>query len=254
MNYSKYKIHHTRGKSDTNFYQEQSILNGAYSGLKVLRVSIVSDLAQTVNTQKKRQNHNQNNNTNQPKDNPRISHSNTDNLNNSNEDDSVGERILILTERVLLFKQELDDYFFGNKIHLLKFHLDNISAIIIKSISDLQNELIQECPSLKNGHIVKILGNFSDIVSTFIETKPQDFYKEIKDAILNQWEKNRTKIKELFEKIEQNCDINVKAEKEEMSFSLEHYELYHDVDRKSRKGSDAFDGIKKKKNYENDRR
>ena len=54
MNYSKYKIHHTRGKSDTNFYQEQNILNGAYSGLKVLRVSIVSDLAQTVNTQKKK--------------------------------------------------------------------------------------------------------------------------------------------------------------------------------------------------------
>ena len=249
MNYSKYKIHHTRGKSDTNFYQEQNILNGAYSGLKVLRVSIVSDLAQTVNTQKKRQNHNQNqnNNTNQPKDNQRISHSNTDNLKNSNADDSVGERILILTERVLLFKQELDDYFFGNKIHLLKFHLDNISATIIKNISDLQNELIQECPSLKNSHIVKILGNFSDIVSTFIETKPQDFYKEIKDAILNQWEKNRMKIKELFEKIEQNCDINVKAEKEEMSFSIEHYEIYHDVDRKLRKDSDAFNNIKNKK-------
>ena len=248
MDYSKYKIHHTRGKSDTNFYQEQNILNGAYSGLKVLRVSIVSDLAHTVSTYKKKHTQNHNNNQNQQKDNTKITQAysnNVGNLNDSNVDDSVGERILLLTERVLLFKQELDDYFFGNKIHLLKFHLDNISAIIIKNISDLQNEIIKECPSLKNSHIIKILGNFSDIISTFIETKPQEFYKEIKDAILNQWDKNRIKIKELFEKIEQNCNICVKGEKEEMSFSIEHYELYHEVENKKRKDSDVF--IQKKK-------
>ena len=29
MNYKMYKIHHSRGKSDTNFYQEQTLLNGA---------------------------------------------------------------------------------------------------------------------------------------------------------------------------------------------------------------------------------
>ena len=44
MDYQLYKIHHSRGKSDTNFYQEQNLLNGAYSGLKVLRVSVVNDL------------------------------------------------------------------------------------------------------------------------------------------------------------------------------------------------------------------
>ena len=44
MDYKLYKIHHSRGKSDTNFYQEQNILNGAYSSLKVLRVSLVSEL------------------------------------------------------------------------------------------------------------------------------------------------------------------------------------------------------------------
>ena len=248
MNYSKYKIHHTRGKSDTNFYQEQTILNGAYSGLKVLRVSIVSDLAHTVSTHKKKQSIC----INQPKDNKNLLHANSNNISNINNldsDDSVGERILTLIERVLLFKQELDNYFFANKIHLLKFHLDNISSIIIKNISDLQNELIKECPVLKNSFIVKILGNFSDIISTFIETKPQDFYKEIKDAILNQWEKNRIKIKELFEKIEQNCNVSVESEKEEMSFSLEHYELYQEVDDKMRKESDTNNNILKKKTF-----
>ena len=33
-----------RGKSDTIFYQDQTLLNGAYSSLKVLRVSVVNDL------------------------------------------------------------------------------------------------------------------------------------------------------------------------------------------------------------------
>ena len=248
MNYSKYKIHHTRGKSDTNFYQEKTILNGAYSGLKVLRVSIVNDLAHTVSTHKRRKSIT----INQPKDNRKIVHANSNNISDINDldsEDSVGERILTLIERVLLFKQELDDYFFANKIHLIKFHLDNISSIIIKNISDLQNELIKECPVLKNSFIVKILGNFSDIISTFIETKPQDFYKEIKDAILNQWEKTRIKIKELFEKIEQNCNISVESEKEEMSFSLEHYELYQEVDDKMRKESDTNNNILKKKTF-----
>ena len=52
MDYKLYKIHHSRGKSDTNFYQEQNILNGAYSSLKVLRISLVNELAYIPNKKK----------------------------------------------------------------------------------------------------------------------------------------------------------------------------------------------------------
>ena len=52
MDYKLYKIHHSRGKSDTNFYQEQNILNGAYSSLKVLRVSLVNELTYIPNNRK----------------------------------------------------------------------------------------------------------------------------------------------------------------------------------------------------------
>ena len=52
MDYKLYKIHHSRGKSDTNFYQEQNILNGAYSSLKVLRVSLVNELSYIPNNRK----------------------------------------------------------------------------------------------------------------------------------------------------------------------------------------------------------
>ena len=132
-----------------------------------------------------------------------------------------------LIERVLLFKQELDVYFFENKIHLLKFHLNALSSIIIKNISDMQQELISAYPVLRTSNIVRLFGNFADIMSTFKETKTQDFYREIKDMILDTWERNRIQIKNLFEKIEKNCNVKVDKEKEEYNFSIEHYELYY---------------------------
>ena len=225
MDYKLYKIHHSRGKSDTNFFQEQTILNGAYSSLKVLRVSIVSDLtSSSYRKNKKRRSSKKEFENNK---------SNSESENEKGKDDS-GDKILTLIERVLLFKQELDDYFFGNKMHLLKFHLNNISSIMIKHISNFQRELIIAYPILKTSNIYRLLNNFADIMSTFKETKPQDFYREIKDTILDTWEKNRIQINELFEKIEKYCNVDKnkekEKEKEEFNFFIEHYELYNDED------------------------
>ena len=258
MNYKMYKIHHSRGKSDTNFYQEQAVLNGAYSGLKVLRVSIVNDLTYTSISNKKRQRRISIKNNSKDSKKSKFQNvnnvSNTSNISNdSNSDESNGDRISTLIERVFLFKKELDSYFFDNRLNLMKFHLNNISAIIIKNISDLQDEIIKDCPILKNSHIIKILGNFSEIISTFIETKPQDLYREIKDAILNQWEKNRIKIKELYEKIEKNCNISVESEKDDTAFSMDNYEIYRGISDEMRKDSNTTSNslnISSKKNTE----
>ena len=243
MNYKNYKIHHSRSNSDTNFYQEQAMLNGAHSGLKVLRVSVISDLAQTsFFTRKKLSRQSYSIQSNVSKKYPQLNISNTSNTNNksndSNLEDSVGERISTLIERVLLFKKEIDNYFFDNKLYLIKFHLNNILSIIIKHISDLQNELIRECPILKKSCIIRLLGNFADIMSTFRETQPQEFYREIKDAFLNQWEKNRVKLKQLFEKIEQSCNISIDSEKDDISLSIQHYELYQGEDEGTPKNKD----------------
>ena len=118
-------------------------------------------------------------------------------IDDNDNNDKGSKNILTLIERVLLFKQELDRYFFQNKIHLIKFHLNNICSIIMKNISDMQREIINAYPLFKTSNIVRLLGNFSDVMSTFIETKPQEFYREIKDTILDTWEKNQIQIKEL---------------------------------------------------------
>ena len=226
MDYKLYKIHHSRGKSDTNFYQEQNILNGAYSSLKVLRISLVNELAYIPNKRKlKKRSKTLAMNT--------ISKNDEEKKKKEEEEEEGreniirGKKILLLIEKVLLFKQELDEYFFENKIHLLKFHIDVLSSITIKNISDMQQELINAYPVLKKSNIMRLLENFSVIMSTFKDTKPQEFYREIKDTILDAWEKNRIQISELFEKIEKNCNVVVNNEKEEFNFSIEHYELYN---------------------------
>ena len=208
-----YKIHHSRGKSDTNFYQEQTLLNGAYSSLKVLRVSVVNDLeSKNIGSIKKCVTKKSfkafSNKINKVK----------SSIINDNRTNSSGEGILTLMERILLFKQELDSYFFETKLQCLKFHLDNISSIIIKNISDLQNELINDYPILKKSSLIKYLQDCSDVISTLIDTKPQDFYREIKDAILMQWEVNRISIKEFFDKIEITCNNFIS--KDEKNFDV----------------------------------
>ena len=214
MNYKMYKIHHSRGKSDTNFYQEQSLLNGAYSSLKVLRVSVVNDLESTNKPVIKRSLTRQN---------LKVQNSKTSKLKSDiideNRTSNIGDGLLTLIERILLFKQELDSYFFENKLQCLKFHLDNISSIIIKNISDLKEELIHDYPILKTSRLIKYLQNFSDVISTLIDTKPQDFYKEIKDAILIEWEKNRIYIKDLFEKIEITCNNYISKDNNDLDLS-----------------------------------
>ena len=207
-------MNHSRGKSDTNFYQEKNILNGAYSSLKVLRVSVVNDLEKSKPNAIKKARTRQNNHYNPNKYNKFKSQLIKE------KNPNIAEGILTLIERILLFKKEFDSYFFENKLQCLKFHLNNISTIKMTIINEYQKQLINECPFLKDSFLIKYLQNFSDVIRVLIETKPQDFYKEIKDAILNQWELNRIRIKELFDKIEIKCNNCISKDPNDFDLSL----------------------------------
>ena len=99
-----YRIHHSRGKSDTNFYQEKNILNGAYSSLKVLRVSVVNDLEKSKPNAIKKARTRQNNHYNPNKYNKFKSQLIKE------KNPNIAEGILTLIERILLFKK--------NSIHI----------------------------------------------------------------------------------------------------------------------------------------
>ena len=116
--------------------------------------------------------------------------------------DTEKDLVLSLLEKILLFKKELDIYFFGHKLKGLKFHLDNISMIIKKQIQIMKRELITNCELLKNHKIIKILNNYIDVINSFLDTKPHYFYREVKDVFLNQLEQNRLDMINVFYKIE----------------------------------------------------
>ena len=221
MNYKKYMIHHSRGKSDTNFYQEKTLLNGAYSSIIVLRGTLFKYIENKVSKNLNRsqimndfKRYSQDsvliNVTKQSMNKSSLTSNDEDYHSKINSTDD-SDILLSLLEKILLFKKELDLYFFRDKLRCLKFHLNNIAEIIIKNIEDLQNRIITKCPQIKeddNDSIIYLLNNLSDIIKLFIETKPRDFYREIKDAIINQWEKNHRKIIDYYNLIEQKSTEN----------------------------------------------
>lgn len=107
MDYKKFKVHHSRGKSDTNFYQDQTLLNGAYSSLKVLRVSIVNDLEQSFCSRKKSANFKSQSREASRTQNQSDSFNKSNSSYISNFGEAGGEKVLTLVERVLLFKKRV---------------------------------------------------------------------------------------------------------------------------------------------------
>lgn len=214
MNYNEYKIHHSRGKSDTNFHQERKILEGAHAGITNLRDSIFKDLEKSQNydlyhrksdfqemTQKKMKKFQRkflDINYSYKKENTQIIET------------SKSEKVLILSllEKVLIFKRELDHYFFHEKLKCLKFHLDNIIMIIKKLIQNLKKELIRDFPLLKEHKIIQILNNYIDVSNSFLETRPHYFYREVKDVFLNQLDQNRIDMNNEYLEISKNSIMN----------------------------------------------
>ena len=103
--------------------------------------------------------------------------------------------------KILLFKKHLDYYFFEKKIPLIKLDLDNILMIINKKIEELKSKLISECPILSKSVLIEKLNEFNEIILSLIETKPQEFYKQVKLVILSHLEQIRLEIFELLENL-----------------------------------------------------
>ena len=185
-----YKSKHTKSKSDTDFYDNKIINDDISGSFKIFQNDLFKNLKDTKNNQNKRK-------VNERK------------FSNFKKNDEKCLFFIVL-EKILLFKKDLDNYFFKEKLPSIKFDLDNILIIISTKIEELKNKLIKECPILDKSVLIDKLNIFSDIIKSLIETKPQEFYKEVKFIILSHFEKIRLEIFELLE----NLNENTKEEKE----------------------------------------
>ena len=182
-----YKSNHTKSKSDTDFHGFKIINDGISKSWKIFQNNITKDLKSNKKSEKKE--------INKP-------------IRKYSELKEEQEECLFISifEKILLFKKQIDTYFFRNKLPVIKFDLDNSLQIIQKRLDDLNNKLIKECPILSKSVLIDKLTEFSEVIKILIETKPQEFYKEVKFIILSKFEKIRLEIFELLENLHENIE------------------------------------------------
>ena len=176
-----YKSGHTKSKSDTDFFSNKMIVDDV--------TSIVSKYKNT-----------QPNKINKPK----MKKLKSFQKKISNSWQKKNNSFMNILIKILILKKHLDYYLFDKKIPLIKFDLDNILIIINKKIEELKNKLINECPILIKSVLIEKLKEFNEIILSLIETKPKEFYKEVKLVILSHFEQIRLEIFELLENLYNN--------------------------------------------------
>ena len=182
-----YKFNHTKSKSDTEFNENKIILDDITGSLKKFQNNLLKD-----SKLRKR--------------NEKIVIKTIENYSIFNNKD---EEIFIFEfEKILLFKKQLDSFFFKKKLPLIKFDLDNSLKIINKKLDEFKQILIKECPILYKSVLIDKMNEFNEVIISLIETKPQEFYKEIKLVILTQFEKIRLEIFELLENLDNSKHNN----------------------------------------------
>jgi len=188
-----YKSKHTKSKSDTDFHENKYIIDDISGSLKIFQNNLLKNNKTNRKNIKKKKDE-------------KAKFVRALSVINKNEQQSL---FMSGLEKILLFKKQLDTYFFEKKLPLIKLHLDNTLHIIKKKIDELKEKLIKECPILFNSVLIDKLNEFNEVIKSLIETKPQEFYKEVKFVILEQFEKIRLEIFELLENLEDNNNDNV---------------------------------------------
>ena len=179
-----YKAKHTKSKSDTDFNVNKVINDEICGSLKAFQKNLSKEFKSNKQSEK-------------PKRYPVRKFSNFC----KKEEDNT---FLSSFQKILIFKQQVDQYFFITKLPVMKFNLDNILEIINKKIGELKDNLIKECPILSKSILIEKLNEFIDVIKSLIETKPQEFYKEVKLAIITHFEIIRLEIFELLENLEKD--------------------------------------------------
>ena len=190
-----FKFTHTRSKSDTEFHNNKMMNDDICGSLKIFQNNVIKELKFC----KKKENETE------------IEKNDEKGYMSARRYSFFKKRkadchFISLLENILFFKKQIDTYFFRGKLPSIKFDLDNMLKIINKKLDDLKNNLIKECPILDKSVLIDKLNEFSEVIKSLIETKPQEFYKEVKFVILTQFENIRLEIIELLANIHETED------------------------------------------------
>ncbi len=128
---------------------------------------------------------------------------------------NVEDELLNFTIKVLLFKKHFDFKVISYFIKSQKIYLDIIIEIIRELIRKFKKNY-DNGDNLNNNdeedtELIKKIDKFDNVLQTMIEIKPEDYYREVKNMILNEFEKSRYEIAKFLDNYQgkkQNSDVN----------------------------------------------
>ena len=185
---------HIRGKSDTEFYIDKKYLDNVHYNMKIYKNSNpeelpTSDLEITSYNQGKNKKH------------LGVKRYSAEYVPNTQIYD-IEEEFIQFVIKVLLFKKNFDEDVFDRFITSQKTYLDTIliimRALIKKFKKNYENGdnlyLNSKYSNTKNDddtELIKKIDKFDNVIQTMYETQPKDYYREVKNMILNEFEKSR---------------------------------------------------------------
>jgi len=175
---------HIRGKSDTDFFTDKIYLDNIHYNMKLYKS--FNDKLQVYETEYQS---------------PKIKRKNFKRYSiDSNQmilQTNIEDQLLNFTIKVLLFKKHFDFKVISYFIKSQKNYLD----IIIKIMRELIRKFKKNYDNGDNlndndddTELIKKIDKFDNVLQTMIETKPEDYYREVKNMILNEFEKSRYEI------------------------------------------------------------
>ncbi len=193
---------HVRGKSDTDFYTDKTYLDNIHYNMLSYKKpfeenTLDPDLEiKTINSGRNKKKFGVKRFSN-----PVY----TSNFQISDIEEEFNQFII----KVLLFKKHFDDEVIEGFITSQKVYLDTkvlIMRELIKKFKknyDNGDNLILSSQLISNKNqdyeLIEKINKFDNVLVTLIETKPKDYYREVKNMILNEFEKNRYAIAQFLD-------------------------------------------------------
>jgi hypothetical protein len=183
---------HIRGKSDTDFFTDKRYLDNIHYNIKSFKSPIQKKNKNEVDTL------NGNGLKIKKKSVKRYSVDFIPNVQYINIEEDFNEFLI----KVLLFKKHFDYKVIQNFIRSEKTFLDTIIEIIRELIRRFKQNYEDRDNLNINDDDIELLNKFDkfdNVLEAMIETRPEEFYREVKNMILNEFEKSRYEIAQFLD-------------------------------------------------------
>ena len=182
---------HIRGKSDTDFFIDKKYLDNIHYNMKVYKKTnpeevLFSDVESTTYNQGK----NKKNSALK-----RFSEEYPSNIQIYDIEEEFNQFLI----KVLLFKKNFDEDVFDRYISSQKNYLDTILIIMRALIKKFKKNyekgdnlnLNSNTKNDDDKELIKKIDKFDNVIQAMYEIQPKDYYREVKNMILNEFEKSR---------------------------------------------------------------